>query len=170
MERHNRIKKWLDLKVEDKMIESKYAMYDWSLNPYLDEYEDLELFYRYYNENDQDIKAIDVFYLENLEFMRENGTFYDNEELEYLDTLIERYIDENGVIKKRVFIAPNTNRYHANYLFKQIIDNCINNNLVYDFSDEDGNVESLLLFDVNMKDKFYKFCYDNTTKSKSKYI
>lgn len=58
-------------------------------------------------------------------------------------------IDNNIHVK----INPDTKRYHANYIFVKLIDYCIINDL------RDGNGNYLI--NPNIRNNFYKFCYDN---------
>lgn len=59
----------------------------------------------------------------------------------------------------------NTNGYHANTLFKQMIDYANCNNLCYKIYDpEKEDYVDCDLFDITIKDSFYKFCYDNSVK------
>jgi hypothetical protein len=64
-----------------------------------------------------------------------------------------------------VFIPPNTNRFHANHLFKQLVDKNLEYNMYYDL----GNDKPYPMFDVTMKDAFYRFCMNNTYKNLARY-
>lgn len=62
-----------------------------------------------------------------------------------------------------VIIPPNSNRYHANYLFKKMVDYSIKNDQCYDIEDPKmGIYESHILIDPSLKDAFYAFCYNNS--------
>jgi len=66
-----------------------------------------------------------------------------------------------------ILIPPNTNRYHANYLFKRMVQYSINNNMYYDVEDPYKDVyRTELLVEPDIKEAFYKFCYHNTHKNK----
>jgi len=80
----------------------------------------------YYKPNDTDIKA--------------NSLNYDEKLSEYDD---------------HIFLYPNTNRYHANMLFRQLTDYAYNRN--FDYCDRKHNV-----MDISMKKSFYKFCHENS--------
>lgn len=85
-------------------------------------------FEKYYNENDTDVKAsLDP-------------------KFEDLDDFIEDY----G--KRKILFRPKSNRYHANMLFKKIIDHPSNKLL-------NGRI-----INKNFKDKFYAYCYENSKK------
>lgn len=69
---------------------------------------------------------------------------------------------ENGYNQRfnngaNINIPPNTNRYHANYLFQQLVEN--EGNGSYNLGNE---MVSLVTYD--MKGAFYKFCEKYTTK------
>jgi hypothetical protein len=62
-----------------------------------------------------------------------------------------------------LFIYPNTNRYHANLLFRQMIDFSIGNNMTFLVkSGKDNDVLNIDLLGSQMKEAFYGFCFDNT--------
>lgn len=72
--------------------------------------------------------------------------------------------------KINVLIPANTNRYHANYLFKSMIDCADDFDMIYTYKDPRTNESVCLnLVDKNFKDQFYEFCYDNTEKSRFYY-
>lgn len=91
----------------------------------------------YYKKNDSDMKA-------NSKYMQ---------------------LDEENIYNDHIFLYPNTNRYHANYLFRKMIDISYDENFNYLFHDEDIQSNSLFnLMDVEFKESFYEFCYKNTSK------
>jgi hypothetical protein len=58
---------------------------------------------------------------------------------------------------------PNTHKQHANFVLDSLIDYCHENDLAYDIPTTEGtNTKGLV--DSDIKEAFYKFCYDNTTK------
>ncbi len=64
-----------------------------------------------------------------------------------------------------VLIPGNSNRFHANYLMKSMIDCADYHNMKYEILDSSSNNEvQLSLLDPTFKDEFYKFCFDNTYK------
>ena len=67
--------------------------------------------------------------------------------------LVQKFYEKNKKLKK-IFLNPNSRRYHANMLFNQILDYCFLNNIV----DEQGNY----LFNKFMRNDFYKFCFENS--------
>ena len=73
------------------------------------------------------------------------------------------YIDIEGTEQNiNIFLPPNTNIYHANHLFKKMVNNCNQNNYIYKISNDKGGVRNELLIDPDFKEAFYKFCYKNT--------
>jgi len=62
-----------------------------------------------------------------------------------------------------IFIPPNTNRYHANYLFKKMVDFSVDNYLFYDIDDPETETQRTeILVDPSLKEAFYAFCYTNS--------
>jgi len=161
------IKSWLDSQLPD--TETKYSE-DGSCLPFgRDRY--IADFKDYYNDNDQDIKASDKTYLSILKHYDKSDRDlyqiqgqYDDNTIQYMKERVERYINTNKPEhSKEILIPPNTYRYHANYLFKKIIDYVEHNGCMYEYYDSrKGKTMKFKLFDKNMKDAFYKFCYDNT--------
>ncbi|ARF09447.1 hypothetical protein Indivirus_1_70 [Indivirus ILV1] len=83
-------------------------------------------------------------------------------DLKYLN---KKFIDqENEYYVDHIYIDPNTNRYHANLLFRMMVDYSYENNFDYELHDpETGNVAlKFNLMDKELKQSFYKFCYENT--------
>ncbi|QKF94026.1 hypothetical protein QKU48_gp0568 [Fadolivirus algeromassiliense] len=145
----NPIGKWLDNKVSDHDIMSKYEIDEYTIRPYYSYYE----MSTYYDENDSDMKK------------SENMT------LQYINNSTEEELEEDKELLKlsqyadHILLYPNTNRYHANSLFRQLIDYSYNNNYDYNIYDPDTRQVSLNnLMDKALKKSFYKFCYDNTYK------
>lgn len=138
IKRENAVESWLNSKVDDKDME-KYNVNDYTIKPYNSQY---EMSY-YYMSDDTDVKA-------------DNTTLK-----EYYDC---NKCDQLGSYNDHVFIYPNTNRYHANLLFRQLIDYSHSNNLNYELCDEiTFEIDKLDIMDVSLKNSFYKFCYDNST-------
>lgn len=64
----------------------------------------------------------------------------------------------------------NKNKYHADILFKQMIDYSYDNNFDYTvYNSEKKNYMDCNLMYGNMKDSFYKFCYENSVRYPNKY-
>ncbi len=65
-----------------------------------------------------------------------------------------------------ILLYPNTNRYHANYLFRKLIDFAQDNDFNYYIYDKKTKeYKACDLMDKSLKDVFYKFCYDNTYRT-----
>ena len=62
-----------------------------------------------------------------------------------------------------IIIPPNSNRYHANYLFKKMVDYSIENNMCYGIEDPNfGTYGSHMLIYPELKRAFYSFCCNNS--------
>jgi hypothetical protein len=110
----------------------------------------------YYLDNDEDLQRSDKFYPEMLTHLDacEPEVLNSNKEISSLNQYIHHYSDN-----KKVLIKPNTNRFHANLLFRKLVDYCgYHGIIVYN----EGKVEPLI--NKNMKTEFYKFCHENTHK------
>ncbi len=168
---NNNIKLWLDSKIPD--AETKYSEEVSHLPFERDRY--INYFKYYYNDNDQDVKASDKTYLSILKhYNKSDGDLcsiqgkLDNNTIQYMKKRVERYIHPNeSRNSKEILIPPNTYRYHVNYLFKRIID-CVEYNIEICTYFYNNNIKKkaikFKLMDKNMKDAFYKFCYDNSNK------
>lgn len=132
----NKLKKWLDSKVYDNSIENKYEITEFTLKPYKSKY-NKEI---YYTENDEDC--------EFLCDLKDNNN---------LQTELDNYDDH-------LFIPPNTNRYHTNSLFRQLIDFSIENEFSNNYFVDDGKNGYMKcnIIDRSLKKAFYKFCHDNS--------
>src|SRR5436190_12883302 len=125
LSKKNKLNQWLDSKVNDITIKDKYEITNNNLNPYYGKYEN-ELYFD--GKDDTDIQANDIFYLNLIRNVNEKSL---NELIKYID---------------RVLIPPNTNRYHANQLYKKMVDYIIDNNFNYDiFNDETKEYDSINL-------------------------
>ncbi len=168
--RINRMQKWLNSKVNDCTIKSKYDYHKDTLDPYLKKYENIKIFRNYYKENnDTDILNSDQSYLFiiNEEKKHNFEEFKNDEFLLFLDHHVERYRSEDGEKEKQILIPPNTNRYHTNYLFKMLVD-CsdffeLTTNI---YNPKTREIELIPLIDTDFKDIFYEFCYNNTYKDR----
>lgn len=158
-----RVNKWLDNKVEDECIESEYDNNKYTLPRYgyIDDYEHepISTFDRYYNEGDIDIESKNsLYYLDAI-----NETEYeDSNILTFLNKYVERYKSDDELIN--ILILPNTNRYHCNYLLKNIIDYAYESK--YNIKNKHGKIKKIKIFDKCMKVSFYNLCYINTFKQR----
>lgn len=143
----NKLEKWLNSKVNDKTVSSKYEIDEYTIKPYDSHYDKNT----YYTENDSDLKASETILYQ------------------LINNLTDEELNENTEISKlspyadHILIRPNTNRYHANLLFRQLIDVSYDNN--YDYELYNANMDEQInvnLMDITMKKSFYKFCYDNS--------
>ena len=82
-----------------KDIPDKYCKTPYSLPPHLNKREPIDLYHRYYTEDDEDEKAADTYYPDLIEQMREFDpkTLKEDQQLKFLDSITERY----GKEKKR---------------------------------------------------------------------
>ena len=64
-----------------------------------------------------------------------------------------------------IYIDPTTNRYHANMLFRMLIDYAYENEFDYELHDPETKSVYLKfnLMDRELKKSFYDFCYKNST-------
>ena len=71
--------------------------------------------------------------------------------------------NENQSYTDYIYIEPNTNQYHANMLFRRLIDYSIDNNFTYSiYDDKNNDYIQCDLMDKTLKKSFYKFCYENS--------
>lgn len=143
------LKKWLDSKVFDNSIRSVYDINDDTIKHYPSHYKkDI-----YYNFDDDDIHKSDKLSL-NVIINMSDDELESEPELKKLSN----YVDH-------ILLNPNTNRYHANYLFRQLIDNSYDNEYDYNIYNMSTKSTDLMnLIDKSLKESFYKFCYDNSSK------
>lgn len=141
----SKLDQWLDSKVDDN-ITSKYDLNEHTLSPYYSHYAKNA----YYTENDTDMKNCDQYHTNLFQ------TF--NDEVIDADpnlTKMSEYMDH-------LYICPNSNRYHANYLFRMLVDYSNDNNFDYKIYNENtGKKENVNLMDVSLKKSFYEFCFKN---------
>lgn len=160
---------WLDSKVNDDTITTKYEKSEYSLPRYFNKSVNISRFDRYYGEDDSDIKASDEFYISLLKNSSVKEINEDTQ-LEFLDKITEKYRGDNDTEGREILIPPNTNRHHVNYLFKELVDYSNANNFAYNiYNYEKDSDEIMSLIDTDFKEAFYKFCYDNTHKEKCSY-
>ncbi|AYV78819.1 MAG: hypothetical protein Edafosvirus36_9 [Edafosvirus sp.] len=163
---------WLNLKINDEYTKTIYnktnLIYLKCGNMSGDE------FHKYYKLDDSDMKSRDttsINIINNIyqfQELYENEKLCDDQELKYLDSIMERYygVEYKGrKVRVDVLIPPGTNRFHTNYLFKKIVD-CSNDRMSYyipkiiDGKIVEENNEKLITSDF--KEEFYKFCFENT--------
>jgi hypothetical protein len=158
-------KVWLDSKVNDSSILTKYEQNEDSLPSYFNKSVHLSNFQRYYNTNDGDVQASDKFYTSLLKNIRETDkdSLKEDKQLNFLNRITEKYRETPGINNENkdidILIPPNTNRHHTNFLFKQLVDYSDNNKFFYKIDDK-----HVRLIDPNLKEAFYQFCYNNTHK------
>jgi hypothetical protein len=112
------------------------------------------------NDEDVDMFSCNEYTVEPYYSVYEKSEYYNHNDSDTKSKLVSDNIDDPELEKynDHLFIYPNTNRYHANMLFRQIIDFSLLNEL-YIFD----NTESMInISDVIDKDSFYDFCYKNS--------
>jgi hypothetical protein len=88
----------------------------------------------YYTENDSDVRS----------------------SVQVDDSQLDPYVDH-------ILLYPNTNRYHTNSLFRQLIDHSYSNSFDFKlYNDETNEYDKLNLMDVSLKNSFYRFCHENS--------
>ena len=172
------LESWLQTKVKDKYIPTKEYAFRGMLLPPLSPFMSLEEYRTYYSvKGDLDEKLSDktwegILELEKTEFPEE---FKKNRRLQFLNRYLEKY--GTGKEKKRIFLAPNTNHFHASWLFKRMLLFCKTRGASFELSDyKKGTIEALYndekksasatfelpLLDPSFKKAFYLFCKKNT--------
>ena len=147
----NMVKRWLNSKVINHHLLSPISG---GINTN-DQIRSSKDFYLYYDDNDEDIKSSDSFFISVL---TESPELKNDPYLKNLNSVLERY--EN----KKVLLKPDTNRSHANSLLKDMIDFCQHDDFVFESLNKNGEVEKFNLIDKSIKQSFYNFCYHNTSK------
>ena len=138
------IKHWLKSKVLDEDIESIYSNHEYLIKPTKNNYISL---------CDIDIN-IGTYYYSDLRYLLNN--------LEY------NHLNNYMIIinDKKIILPPNTNIFHANYLFDQLATIC--NNDPFECTEVINDYEeyslSINIYDETTKERFYEFCYENTYK------
>jgi len=141
----NKLNQWLDSKVNDKDIWSKHEVDEHTIKPYTSHYDKST----YYTENDSDINASDKVFHQLIDDMGDDLT----EDMELYK--LSMYDDH-------IMLSPNTNRFHSNLLFRQLVDFSHDNNHEYAIYNTNHNEHiDVNLMDVSLKKSFYKFCKDN---------
>lgn len=172
-----KVERWLDSKVNDRYVESIDEETPGFPPRYYYRNRTMEEFFYYYTGlDDTDIKASERFmsWLEPTPYLNSLLEIYKKEEDE-MDDEWKSANKEKESQKNRfkhlpdqiiILIPPHTNRYHANYLFKQLIDYGIKNNLFYGVTNlKTGERSTVPLIHPKFKRDFYRFCYLNTKKT-----
>lgn len=156
-----KLKNWLISR-----IDKNKNYYEDTLNIPQSKNKNLSLYQKYYDINsiyDIDLELNDKITIEYIKMRIKSNTF--NTELIELISSLEVYQQDNKV--RELLIPNNSNRAHANFLFKEIID-CANkeSNLI---NEPEFNEDTLIyatkpIFDKSMKEKFYEFCMNNSLK------
>jgi hypothetical protein len=163
----NNVNEWLNSKINDMNANSTYDepnignMYAGNRNA-----SDYEL---YYTANDTDMLNSESDNMNMIEYLKNHDIdeLNNDYELSIMDNVMETYGN------KKILIAPSSNRYHANYLFKDLI-RC-SKNMTYSLPSINneskgtnhwcaGEMVSVKLFTPEMKNYFYNFLYDNSNK------
>jgi hypothetical protein len=114
----------------------------------------------------------EIYYIKNnIKEVSKIKNYYTIEELIELDKILleekelcderttEKYIDLNEKIIE-VYVPPRSNRYLLNKLFQEIVDYREKNNMEYKYYDvEKRHTSTINIFDITMKESFYKYCY-----------
>ncbi len=184
--KYEKVQNWLDSKIEkgsNYKFDSKYAknniyhILDF-YNYYCEDDQDMtasDHFYidmlRYYRKNDPDAidKDDNIFIASIIEERYIKPKKLDNPSEEEWTTVgtkkNEDYLKDLPD-NLSVLIPPNTNRFKVNELLKKTIDYCIDNDLSYgNFNTSKSMEENMdpdeLIFNRDMKNDFYEFCYKN---------
>jgi len=181
--RTGKIERWLDDIVYFSDVFDRYDISDHYLWNNCREPINGNNFYHYYSPNDTDVKASNIGLINEINGLINKDMILLKQEptLYILNYFIERYSSGNDLENidntieidrdvKDILIAPNTNRYHVNYLLKLIIDNVFKNNYSYDLchpyeKNKPEDNKNYPLIDVKIKDKFYDFCFQNSIKN-----
>lgn len=81
-----------------------------------------------------------------------------------LKYLTKKSHPDRNLYQDHIFIDPNTNRYHANMLFRMMVDYSYDKGFDYVLHDPETKKKyvEFNLMDKELKESFYKFCYENT--------
>lgn len=143
---NNKVKYWLKSKVKNKYI---HNIDDDNMLPlYYNGTFNISVFNKYYKDEEGDTRPFSG--------LPQGNSSNINKKYE------EIYINPHENKKKTIYFSPNSNHYHTNFLFKQMIDTCENNNLYYYvpvISDDYVHYNKHILVDTLFKQKFYNFCY-----------
>ena len=150
--------KWLD-SIANQDIKSRFTTSGKYLVSDLYLQQPMDNFHLYYTDNDPDLTSKDHDMAHVFETLKdEDGTAY------FFSQFIESYTCEKNSDSKdaiKIFINPNTKRYHANMVYKKIIDYVESHELYYQIPTKKG-LKWYPLFSNENKINFYDLCYKNT--------
>jgi deoxyhypusine synthase len=152
------LKKWLNNKMDKHELSFYKPPYDYIKTGGSNYPEDYKLFY---SKNDIDDKMNSMVTIEQIKNIVTNNKemIKTDKELQNMLKSIETY----G--KKSIIIPNNTNRAHANYLFKELVKEVEENRMYIEIPTlQKDYIEynEVPIFDKKMKDSFYKFCMENS--------
>ena len=175
---------WLNSKVDDKYVENIYDMS--GIHKWNNRIHNIYNFTKYYQMNDIDMKLNNRKLIGSVNHMRKKfpDKFKSDLNLVTLDRIIEKYREKKEtewkVVKKSdklkanysnipkkvdILIPQGTNRYHTNYLFKQMMDCNSGYKMRYNIPNLDNNdskYNTVELITPDFKEEFYKFCFNYT--------
>jgi len=184
------VKIWLNSKIRDRFTSSKNEPSD-ILIPRNNKPQALDDFYKYYTgyttNTDEDVLASDKDYINILKcstpdeiqndiFLNElnnrmeqyvNNDKSDNDNEWVTVTSVKnqpkKIVTNSNIDEINILIPHNTNRYHTNHLFKQMVDLCHHENMIYTYYNDDTNeCTDVSLITPEFKSKFYEFCFKNS--------
>jgi hypothetical protein len=162
---NNNLIRWLTSKVNDDTIHSIYDDSEYTLNNFLNEYEYIDDYTEFYNDGDIDMvlntdPLINDKSMSHLVERYRPASFFKQDTWAKSNKKVKVKELSNDNRSIDIFIPPNSNRYHTNYLFKKLVDESLKNDMYYHLD----SVDPYRLFDITMKESFYKFCMKNTIK------
>lgn len=156
---YQKMNKWLTSKLNDPYIKGIYSK---PLLPliYSGKYKE-GTFYKYYNDNDIDIRNTDPLG-KFIKYIIDNCPSEIDKNMNKLANVLEIYDD------KIILLPPNSNQSHTNYLFKRLLDESENFEYNVPLISKTGKIinRSFPMIDKSFKNKFYKFCYDNSSHNR----
>jgi aspartate/glutamate racemase len=148
----NNLEKWLRQPIDENkevFIGSKYS------NIYMGRHDPAKYPIYFDGNNDIDIKMNDEAIVGIVKFNETDIKNSKDKELIQMHNSCEKYGD------KMIVFPRNTNRAHANYLFKRMIDLIHLNYLGLSIDPE--NDSKIAIVDTSMKQSFYEFCMQYST-------
>lgn len=167
--KRNKIQQWLNSKVNDEYILTKYDNNNNTIGYPKNEINDIYYFYKYYTEDDQDVKNSYPYDIDNKFIEKYKKGILPINYIQNIDSDFDINKYSNMIDSIDIYIPQHSNRYHTNYLFKQLINYSDKNELFYELPNtlDETKLDLLKLIDTDMKDKFYEFCYKFTTHKNS---
>ena len=88
------------------------------------------------------------------------GRYYSKypKEAYYVKNDVDLKYDTQSDTHDHISLNPDTNRYHANMLFRMLVDYVVENDMAFRINSQDY----AYLIDASMKKSFYKFCQDHS--------